>query len=174
MSILPDFFVDPALRTRQDQLNAQWLSLNGIQQSCQGISDSAWVEFVNDLKGWKDFYASESDWDMDSKHATDDWQTKASYWADQFKLYGCGGVLGSVNGVDIPATAGDGGIPSVKANPADDKPWYSGITDVASTIQDDVSTIGWIAVGVVVLVVLVVGYVLTRGKAKGFGVEVGG
>lgn len=167
MSILPNIFSDPVLRTRQDQLNSQWISLNASVNTCKvdESSSSIWLEFVADFKGWQEFYDSGSDWSMDSKHATDEWQTKASDWSGRL-----GEICGGVSGIQL---AGDTGIPTVKANPADDKPFWSPLTDTINTIHSDASTIGWVAIGVIVLVVLVIGYVLTKGHASGYGVTVG-
>lgn len=182
MSFLPDVFVDPALRARQDTLNAQWISLYSLSQTCGAgsdalIPDSAWVEFVNDYKGWQDFYASESDWTISSKQATDTYQSKAQEWAKRLSNYGCGGTLGSVGGVNIITDAEDLGIPGVKDNPPDPTSLWSqitgGITSLESSITAPLKSFG-IGVAILLIVLLAgIGYILTRGKASGYGVSVG-
>ena len=177
MSFLPDIFVDPTLRARQDTLNAQWLSLYALSQSCDGIPDSAWVEFINGKKAWDVFYESESDWTISSKKATDEFQSKAQEWAKRFAQYGCSGSIGSVGGEDITTDSPDLGIPGVKDNPPDPESLFHQITGGISSLE---STIGapFKSLGIGIIIVLIVllagiGYILTRGKASGYGVTLG-
>jgi hypothetical protein len=133
---MPNFFSDPELRARQDVLNAQWNGLWGTYNAtCSNGLGNAFPEFATDKRNWDDFYGSESDWSSASKHATDEWQTKAQEWAKRLKDYGCGDNQYS-----------DLGIPGVKDNP-EDRP---GVLDALETgVKTYVA-----GVGVVVLLVL--------------------
>ena len=174
MSLFPNIVSNPALRARQDQLDGQWSSLNGIQQSCDQFPSQAWVEFSNDLRNWREFYDSGSDWSQSSEKATNEWQIKAQEWAARMAGSGCGGTAGSVGGSDIPAA---GGIPGVKDPP----PLSQGLLDEAAeafekgtdALQSPFKTLGWVAVGIVVLILVAVIWVGTKGHASGWGVEVG-
>jgi len=167
-------FSDPKLRARQDQLDAQWSSLNALQNTCDGVPDSSWVEFVNDLKAWRVFYESESDWSANSANATNEWQSKAQDWANRLGSYGCAGGLGSVAGIIIQAAEGDTGIPGVKAPPAAETSWLGQagalVTGAVSAVYDDAKgAISWYSyaiIGLIILVVLALGYMLTHVKVK--------
>jgi hypothetical protein len=167
-------FSDPVLRARQDQLDAQWSSLNALQNQCGDVPDTAWVEFVNDLRKWRTFYESESDWSADSNNATNSWQAKAQEWANRLSTYGCAGGLGSVGGITIQTDVGDLGIPGVKDAPANESSWLGKAGDLAKSavtgVYDDVTgAISWTSyaiIGLIILVVLALGYVLTHAKIK--------
>jgi len=156
MSFLPNVFSDPVLRQRQDELDAIWKSLNGLQNKCDNMPDTSWVEFVNDFKRWQDFYDSETDWSSDAKKATDEWQRKAKSWSDRLKSYGCRGTLGTeaivspegdYQGSTTIYAPGDGGIPGVKDPPPDEK----GLVD---RIGDAFSTVGWVATALTLMVIV--------------------
>lgn len=174
MSLLPNVFSDAKLRARQDQLDGAWQALYNLR--CDGLPASTEVEFTSDFENWRAFYDSESDWSQDSKRATDEWQTKAQDWTKRFAALGCGGGV-LVDGINVISSTGDKGIPTIKDNPADDKTLFEQAQDAASALtkpaRDAASTVGWVVVGVVVLVIVALAYVLTRGKASGFGVKVG-
>lgn len=174
MGLLPNIFSDPKLRTRQDQLDAQWQALSNLR--CDNLPSSTEVEFETDEQNWRYFYDSETDWSASAKKATDEWQTKAGEWAKRFAAHGCGGGV-IVDGISVISNTGDGGIPTIKSNPEDDKTLFEEAQDAASALtkpaRDAASTVGWVVVGVVVLVLVLTAYVLTRGKASGFGVKVG-
>ena len=165
--------VDSALKARQDQLDAQWSSVSALYSGCDQTPDSAFAEFATDLSAWRAFYASGSDWSADSKTATDEWQTKLQDWTNRLTGWGCYGTAGPDE-----LAAGSGAIPTVKDPPPD----APGIVDsVLATLKktenaalSPFSTIGWVAVGIVVLVVLAIVWITTKGRAKGYGVEVGG
>ncbi len=168
MSILPDIFQDPALVQRQDALNAQWLSLNNVKTGCDGLPDSAWLEFVNDYKAWQQFYDSGSNWSADSKKATDGWQLKAQEWSKRLPGYGCAGSLGVITTTDqfgnptgrqdVYAT-GDQGIPGVKDPPPDEK---GAIEKISDSVGGAVKAVGIFVALVVLLVVGGLIYILTR------------
>jgi hypothetical protein len=174
MSLFPNIVSNPALRARQDQLDAQWSSLNGIQQNCSDLPSQAWVQFVNDLRNWREFYDSGSDWSQSSEQATNDWQIKAQEWTTRMAASGCGGTAGSVGDTYIPAA---GGIPTIKDPP----PLSQGLLDEASdafkkgtdALESPFKTLGWVAVGIVVLIIVAVIWISTRGHASGYGVDVG-
>jgi hypothetical protein len=164
VSILPNIFQDPVLVQRQAELNATWLSLNNVKTGCNGLPDSAWLEFVNDYKGWQEFFDSGSDWSSDSKKATDGWQIKAQDWSKRLSSYGCAGSLGVVTttdgfgnptGRETVYAGGDQGIPGVKDPPPDQQ----GITD---KIGGAIATAGWVAAGLVALIIIGIFYVATR------------
>ena len=164
MSLLPNIFSDDKLRTRQIQLDGQWSSLWARWQSCDSTPDSAFAEFASDRKGWIEFFDSGSDWSDDSKKATDIWQQKAQEWSNKLSSW-CGGGTSS-------------GIPSVKDPPPDDPTLImritGGIKDVADIALKPAATIGWVAVAIFVLVLLTIVWIVTKGRAKAFGVELGG
>lgn len=166
MGILPDFFVDEKLRASQDVLDGQWKSLNGLQSRCDGVPDSSWVEFVNDFRNWQEFYASESDWSADAHNATNVWQAKAKEWAEKFSAWGCVGTVGSVGGIYIEPETGPNGIPGVKEPPPDTQSIVArageAYKEAAGGFLSSLKTIGWVSVGIIVLIVLCLGYVLTK------------
>ncbi len=164
MGLLPNVFSDPKLRARQEQLDGQWNSLWATWQSCDGTPDSAFSEFASDRTNWKNFYDGESDWSADSKTATDEWQKKAQEWS---------GKLASWCGAGAAA-----GIPSVKDAPPDDPTLIDRTFSIVRKAEDTViapfATIGWVAVGFAVLMILAIVWIFTKGRAKGYGIEVGG
>jgi hypothetical protein len=169
-------FVDPKLRGRQDILDAQWKSLKTGFTACDNTPDSSFAEFTNDFASWSMFYASESDWSSGSKATTDEWQTKAQDWSNRLQSWGCNGNWDGVNTVSAVGNASSG-IPLVKDPPPNDP----GIVDqalglvhkVTDPITGTASTVAWVAVAVLVLAIGAVVYILTKGKASGYGVKVG-
>ena len=164
MSILPNLFSDPVLRTRQDQLNAQWNSLRASYTLCQNTPDASFAEWATDYAAWQEFYNSESDWSTNSFNATNEWQAKAADWASKFASWGCTG-----NDPDYEAGV-PSGIPGVKPPPADQQ---SLIDKAGQIVSDDVGgvtstikTIGWIAVGVLVLIIVGLIYLIPRTKVS--------
>jgi len=163
--VLFDVFVDPALRARQDKLNSVWQSMNNLKQGCDGLPDSAWLEFVTDYKAWGEFYDSGSDWSSSSKTATDEWQVKAQSWTKRLADYGCRGSLGVDITLDnfgnptgrseVYTPAADQGIPGVKDPPPDPQ----GPID---KIEGWIATVGWVVAGLVVLLIAGLVYVLSR------------
>lgn len=176
MGFFPDLFVDDVIKARQDALDGQWKSLKTSFTLCNNTPDSSFAEFTNDFTNWSDFYASGSNWSSSSKHATDEWQTKALEWTNRLRSWGC---TGNVNNYDVISATGDtqAGIPTVRPNPADDKTFLQNAADAATALtqpaRDAAATVGWAVVGLVVLVIVALAYVLTRGKASGYGVKVG-
>ena len=176
MSFLPNIFSSPELRARQDQLDGQWSSLNGIQQTCNEFPSQAWVEFSNDLRNWREFYDSGSDWSQSSEKATNEWQIKAQEWTTRMRASGCTGTAGSAGGDYIPSS--QSGIPGVKDPP----PLSQGLLDEAAeafekgtdALASPFKTLGWVAVGIVVLILVTVVWITTKGQASGYGVSVGG
>lgn len=147
---MPNFFSDPELRARQDILNAQWGSLWGTYNAtCNNGLGNAFPEFATDYNNWNDFYASESDWSSASKHATDEWQTKAQEWAKRLSNYGCGDKQYS-----------DLGIPGVKDNP-EDRPGV--IDQVIGAEKSYVAGVGVIAI-VLIGAALAAIYFLSKSK----------
>jgi hypothetical protein len=164
VSFLPNVFSDPQLRARQDQLDAQWKSLKASYDACNDTPPTSFAEFATDFAGWTSFYDSESDWSSNAKKATDEWQTKAQEWAGKIAGW-CGG-------------GADSGIPTVKDPPPDEP----GLVDQALGVFDKtrdavlapVFKVGWVAVGIVAAVILAIVVIVTKGRAKGYGIEVGG
>src|SRR5215471_20743042 len=161
-SILPDMFVDPQLRARQDQMDAQWSSLNGTINSCDAFPDAAWVQFVNDLRNWRDFYAGGNDWSSASKHATDDWQTKLQSWTTQVASW-C-----------VPGASDPTYIPTVKDPPPDQPSTLQTLlgevkSDVAAPfvwVEDVALKIGIGLAVLVVLIIVAIVVVLVKGNVK--------
>lgn len=170
-----NIFSDPALKARQDVLDAQWSSLNALFNTCDAMPSQSWVEFVNDLKSWRIFYDSGSDWSSSSEKATNEYQVKAQEWSQRLDAAGCRGSVGSVGGDDIPGSVS--GIPGVKDPP----PLTPGLLDEAASafekgtdaLSSPFKTLGWVAVGIVVLIVVGLVVITTKGHASGYGVEVG-
>lgn len=162
MSLI-NVFSDPKLRARQDQLDAQWKSLRAVYQMCDQTPDSAFAEFSTDFRAWSEFYDSGSDWSSDSNNATNVWQSKAKEWADKLTGWGCYGNFDS-SGVT------NSGVPGVKNPPPDEKSILESVTDSVSSAGSDffgtLSTIGWVAVVLFVLILGMVVYVLTHAKAS--------
>jgi len=172
MSFLPNVFSDPALKARQDVLHGQWTSLHELSQSCDGLTTESWYQLETDWLNWKDFYDSGSDWSSSSEKATNEWQNKAKEWADRLNRAGC---RGSTVASDI--TPVDTGIPGVKDPP----PLTPGLLDEAAAafkkgtdaLSSPFKTLGWVAVGVVVLILVSIVVITTKGHASGYGVQVG-
>ena len=163
-----NIFSDPKLRTRQDQLNAQFNSLWAAYQNCDNTPDSSFPEFISDRNAWKEFYDSGSDWTADSNNATNLWQTKAKEWADKLSGWGCSGNF------DVTDTTTPSGIPGVKEAPPDEESALSKAAKAAAGaggsffggLWSSIKTVGWVAVGLVVLVLGLVVYLLTHAKVK--------
>jgi hypothetical protein len=176
MSILPDIFVDPKLRARQNQLDAQWKALRSSFQTCDATPDSSFAEFTTDFDNWSAFYATESDWSAGSKSATDEWQTKAQDWSNRLRSWGC---TGSFDGFNVVSALGDtsSGIPTVKDPPPDDPGLLdsvlSGVHKVTDPVTSTAATIGWVAVGLLILIIGSIVWIVTRGAYSGYGVKVG-
>lgn len=166
MSFLPNVFSDPVLKARQDQLDGQWKSLWALYQGCDQTPDNAFSQFVNDKRAWDEFYDSGSDWSDDSKHATDNWQLKAQEWAGRLNGWGCYGTSGSAN-----LDTGSSGIPTIKDPPKDEPSFLDKLTDSSKTYF---TTVGIVGVALFVFVILAIVFVLSKGKASGFGVSLGG
>jgi|SRR5882672_2669530 len=153
---------DPQTRARQDQLNAQWNALWGVWQNCDNTPDSAFAEFATDLKAWREFYNSASDFSAASINATNSWQQKAKDWSDKLTGWGC---TGNQSSDDLPS-----GIPGVKAPPPDEQSLLSkatsGVGNSVSSFLSTLTTIGWVAVGIVVFLVLGIIYTLTHVKVS--------
>ncbi len=166
-------FSDPVVAAQQAQLDGQWQALNVVQDQCNQIPTTALVEFYNDLQAWNTFYASGSDWSASSKNATNDWQKKAQEWSNKFTGWSCGNTPGII----APDT-GTSLIPGVKDPPPDDPGLLAGLKSDAlapiNAIESYIRAAGWIAVGLVVLVVGAIVYISTRGKVSGYGLTVGG
>jgi len=178
MGFLPDIFVDESLAARQAQLDGQWSSLNALQQTCDNFPSQAWVEFNNDLRNWREFYGSGSNWSQSSEKATNSWQGKAQEWAARMAASGCRGSVGSVGGDDIPSV-GDAGIPGVKDAP----PLSAGIIDealegfgkVKDSVLAPIETVGWVVTGLIVLVLVGIIVIAVRGNVNVAGLgSVGG
>ncbi len=167
-----NIFSDPALKARQDQLDGQWNSLQALYSSCNNTPDASFAEFATDFRLWKEFYNSGSDWSADSKRATDEWQTKAQEWSRKLASWGCTGNTQDANGDPIPQS-GDAGIPTVKDNPPD-QPGLLDSLNPLPKLESWAETVGWVVVGLVVLAILAVVWISTKGHAKGpGGLEVG-
>ncbi len=168
--MLFNFFSDPALRTRQDQLDADWNSAWAVVQTCDAVPASSFSGFATDRANWKQFYDSGSDWSSDSYNATNEWQSRLKGWTDQFRQWGCTGSFslspGTV-GADDP-TPEENGIPGIK-NPPPDKTGLltkakDAIGNAANGLWSDVTTIGWVILGVMVLLIMGTVYLLTHVK----------
>ena len=145
-----NFFSDPELRARQDTLNGQWNSLWGTYNStCSNGLGNAFPEFATDYRNWQEFYDSGSDWSGASKHATDEYQTKAQEWTKRLRDYGCGDSQYS-----------DLGIPGVKDIPPDKPGFIDKLSDAAQT-----GAYAWVFTVVLVLAfVLAAIYFLSKSK----------
>jgi len=171
-----NIFSDPALATRQAQLDGQWKSLKAVIGTCNSFPSQAWVEFTNDFTNWSEFYDSGSDWSQSSEKATNEWQTKAQEWATRVASAGCAGTAGSVGGDYVPGI-GDSGIPGVKDPP----PLSESLLDSAvgafekgtDALSSPFKTLGWVAVGVIAAILITVIWITTKGQASGYGVSVG-
>ena len=131
---------------------------------CQNTPDASFSEFATDYAAWQEFYGSESDWSSNSFNATNEWQTKAGEWADKLSQWGCTG-----NDENAPADA-PSGIPGVKPAPADQQ---SLIDKAGKVVSDDITgvtntikTIGWVALGVVVLIIVGLIYLIPHTKVS--------
>ena len=164
------FFTDPALKARQDQLDADWNSAWAVVQTCDGVPASSFSGFATDRNNWKVFYGSGTDWSSDAFNATNEWQTRLKTWTDQFNQWGCTGNFsltpGTV-GADDPMPENNG-VPAIKTAPPD-KPsvWQEAkeaIGEAGNGLWSDITTIGWVILGVVVLIILGLVYVLPRVK----------
>lgn len=163
MSVLPNIFSDPKLRARQDQLAAQWNSLWAAYQQCDQTPDSSFAEFATDRRLWQEFYDSGSDWSSNSQNATNEWQAKAKEWADKLSGWGC---MGNDSNPDL----GYSGIPGVKDPPPDDPGVLADLATAASApvngLFDTLKTIGWVTVGIIVIILGLAVYALTHVKAS--------
>lgn len=172
MSFLPNVFSDPALKARQDVLQGQWRALHELSQSCDGLTSESWYQLETDWLNWGTFYDSGSDWSSSSEKATNEWQRKAQEWSARLNSAGCHGsvIADDINPVDT-------GIPGVKDPP----PLTPGLLDEASVafekgtdaLASPFKTLGWVAVGVVVLIIVGIVVITTQGHASGYGVSVG-
>ncbi len=158
-----NLFSDPKLRTRQDQLNAQWNSLLSVYQTCDNTPDSAFSEFITDLKAWRTFYDSESDWSSSSANATNEWQAKALDWTSRLSEWGCTGNQDGEYGTP-------NGIPGVKEPPPDSTSILDDAKAVVSGGADSffgsLATVGWVATGLAILIVIGIVYLLTHVSAS--------
>jgi hypothetical protein len=170
MSILPNFFSDPQLRARQDQMNSQWFALNDTVNNCQldPTTSSLFNQFSADFYAWQQFYGSESDWTTASRNATNDWQQKLQDYtksignACAFGADGSGAYIPTVKDPP-PDTQSPGLLTELKNDAAAPFNWLEGL----------VTKIG---IGLLILVIVIVGAVVlfsTKGHAEGFGVKVG-
>ena len=174
--MLFNFFSDPALRARQDQLDADWNSAWAVVQTCDAVPASSFSGFATDRSNWKQFYDSGSDWSSDSYNATNEWQNRLKTWTDQFRQWGCTGSFaltpGTV-GADDP-TPEENGIPGVKDAPPDKQSIVEQAKDAIGNagqgLWSNITTIGWVILGVVVLIVFGLIYTLTHVKASAPGV----
>lgn len=177
MNLLPDVFQDPVLVQRQAVLDGQFKSLNAIVGTCDNVPSSTWVEWTNDYKNWSEFFDSGSNWSMSSKRATDEWQEKLQLWSNRMASYGCGGTLGSVDGINVVSATGDKGIPTVKDAPPNDPTFIdealATVHKVTDPVTSTIKTSIWLGAGVVLFIVVAIAYILTRGKASGYGLKVG-
>lgn len=159
---LPNIISDPKLRTRQDQLDAQWSSLWAVYQGCDNTPDSSFSNFATDLRNWRVFYNGGSDWSSSSENATNEWQSKAQEWSNKLNTWGC---TGNQSADDLP-----NGLPTVKDPPPDVKSILENAKDAISHETDSffstLATMGWVAVGLAVLVVLAIVYLLTHAKVS--------
>jgi len=176
MSILPNIFSDTKLRARQGQLDGQWKALRAAFGACNNTPDSSFVEFTNDFENWSAFYDSESDWSSGSKSATDEWQTKAQDWSRRLTSWGCNGNWDSLNVVSATGDTSNG-IPSIKDPPPDDPGIVDSVLGVVHKVADPVAntaaTIGWVAVGLIILIIAAIVWTVTHGQVSGYGVKVG-
>jgi hypothetical protein len=171
-----NFFSDPALKARQDQLDADWNSAWAVVQTCDNVPASSFSGFSTDRINWKQFYDSGSDWSSDSNNATNEWQARLKTWTDQFRQWGCTGNFsltpGTV-GADDP-TPENNGIPAVKTPPPDTKSILEQAKDAVGKagqgLWSDISFIGYAILATVLLVVFGLIYVLTHAKVSAPGV----
>jgi hypothetical protein len=165
-----NIFSDPKLRTRQDQLDGQWYSLLQVVQFCDNVPDSSFSNFTSDLRAWQAFYESGSDWSSSSENATNDWQAKALEWSKQLNAWGC---TGNISGSDSTQS----GIPGVKTPPPDQGDFLDKAVDAAKGLADKatgpldaiwnrIATVGWVALGLIVLILGLAVYSLTHVKAN--------
>ncbi len=167
-----NLFSDPALASRQAQLNSQWYALNQTIDECSLTASSApfFSNFYSDYAEWQTFFASGSDWSSSSKHATDEWQTKLQDYTKQVAAY-CGQSSADAGGAAY--------IPGVKDNPADELGIWEGIkSDVTAPFtfaSSLVTKIGIIAAVVVGAILVAVIWVAIKGNVKAgpSGVSVG-
>lgn len=175
MSLGDYIFTDPQLKARQDVLAAQWNSLKAAYSVCDNTPDSSFSEFTTDYNNWTTFYKSGTDWSSDANNATNVWQATAKSWSDRLNQWGCNGTAalspGSV-GSDQPDPTG--GIPGIKTPPPDTKSIIQQAKDALGNasqgLWSDISFIGYMILGVVVLIVFGLIYVLTHVKASAPGV----
>jgi hypothetical protein len=169
--------VDQKLRARQDLLDGQWKSLKAAFTTCGDTPDSWFAEFSTDFAAWSDFYASESDWSSGSKSATDEWQTKAQDWSNKLSTLGCTGNWDNINTVSALGQTSSG-IPTVKDPPPDDPGLLdsvlAGVHKVTDPVTNTAATIGWVAVGLMIVIIAAIVWIITKGSVSGYGVKVGG
>lgn len=161
MSVL-NFFSDPKLRTRQDQLNGQWNSLWAVYQACDQTPDSAFSEFATDLRLWREFYDGGNDWSSSSANATNEWQNKAMEWSQRLTDWGC---TGNQSSDQLPNN-----IPTVKVPPPDETSVLDDakgfVSDKVEGIWSRLATAGWVVVGLFVLLIGGIIYLLTHVTAN--------
>lgn len=161
---------DPALRARQEQLNADWYALNQTIDSCALTASSApaFSQFYADYDSWKSFFESGSDWSSDSKRATDSWQTKLQEYTKLARTY-CQEASGAE-----PAY-----IPGVKDPPPDEKNLIDKGIDLFKSpftaAENVVKTLGIVTAVIVGAILITIVYVSVKGsfKAGPSGVSVG-
>lgn len=157
MSLFNDLFVNSDLQARSDQLNSQWQALSGQSYACNWGGGTQ-VQFDSDFQAWYTYYSSG---DLDDAE-TNSWQSKAQEWSINFASFGCG--------TDPSIGTTSSGIPTVKTPPAN---VAAPLANVASGIGDtlknafsglwnSLATIGWVAVGLVVLILGGIVYLFTH------------
>lgn len=153
-------FSDPALRARQDQLNAQWNSLKAAYQACDTPS-AAFPEFATDYRLWGEFYESGSDFLDSSKRATDSWQRKAQEWQNRMSAWNCG-----------ESGYSDGGLPGVKDPPPDEPDFLDKLADKAQDPFRFLRNVAWAGVALVFVIILGIIWLVSKKSVSGHGVRV--
>ena len=157
-----DIFVDPQLRARQDQLNAQWIALKSTVDNCQldPVSAAAFSQFYADFASWQSFYESGSDWTSSSKKATDDWQSKLQEYT---KTVG--------GGFCSQSQAGDSSyIPGVKDPPPDEPGFIQSLADKAAAAGKTAYWTGTVFVFAIVAAIVLMFYFASKSTKVSVGV----
>ena len=157
MSFFNDLFVNSDLKARTDQLNSQWNALSGQSYACHWGGGTQ-VQFDGDYQAWFTYYNSGDYEDAE----TNSWQSKAQEWSRNFAAFGCGTPS------DIGATSS--GIPTISDPLPNEQPALakaaSGIGDSLKNafagLWNTLETIGWVAVGLVVLILGGIVYLFTH------------
>lgn len=157
MGLFNDLFVNSDLKARTDQLNSQWQALSGQSYSCNWGGGTQ-VQFDSDFQAWFTYYNSG---DLDDAE-TNSWQSKAQEWSNNFAAFGCG------TSSDIGVTSS--GIPTVKTPPPNEQAPLAkaassigdSITNAFSGVWNTLKTVGWVAVGLIVLILGGIVYLLTH------------